>query len=55
MNYYETWLKSDKLLGMSLDHDKAYWTFKDEYIEREWKYLEKAWENEPLQYIESKL
>ena len=53
MNYYETWLKSDKLLGMSLDHDKAYWTFKDEYIEREWKYLEKAWENGILEEKES--
>ena len=37
------WRKADDLLGMSMDYDKAYWTYRDEYIEREWKYLEKAW------------
>ncbi|MCP8307273.1 MAG: isoleucine--tRNA ligase [archaeon] len=42
--YYSSWHKSDELLGMSMDYDKAYWTYKDDYIEREWKYLEKAWE-----------
>ncbi|MCP8322764.1 MAG: isoleucine--tRNA ligase [Candidatus Methylarchaceae archaeon HK02M2] len=41
--YYKLWRESDELLGMSMDYDKAYWTFKDDYIEREWKYLEKAW------------
>ena len=53
LNNYETWKKSDRLLGLSLDHDKAYWTYKDEYIEREWKYLEKAWENGILEELES--
>ncbi|MGI0038037.1 MAG: class I tRNA ligase family protein, partial [Nitrososphaera sp.] len=24
--------------------DKAYWTYRDDYIEREWQYLRKAWE-----------
>lgn len=38
------WIETDKLLGMSMDYDKAYWTYKDEYIEREWKYLNKAWD-----------
>ncbi len=42
--YYKSWLDSDELLGMLMDYDKAYWTYKDEYIEREWKYLQKAWE-----------
>jgi len=42
--YYKFWHEADELLGMSMDYDKAYWTYKDEYIEREWKYLEKAWE-----------
>ncbi|MEM3383094.1 MAG: isoleucine--tRNA ligase [Nitrososphaerales archaeon] len=42
--YYKSWYTADELLGMSMDYDKAYWTYKDEYIEREWKYLEKAWE-----------
>lgn len=53
LNNYETWEKCDQLLGLSLDHDKAYWTFKDEYIEREWKYLEKAWQNGILEELES--
>ena len=39
------WREADALLGMSMDYDKAYWTYRDEYIEREWKYLEKAWKN----------
>lgn len=38
------WIEVDELLGMSFDYDKAYWTYKDEYIEREWKYLKAAWE-----------
>ncbi|MEM3078557.1 MAG: class I tRNA ligase family protein, partial [Nitrososphaerales archaeon] len=41
--YYKSWYEADELLGMSMDYDKAYWTYKDDYIEREWKYLEKAW------------
>src|SRR5919199_909517 len=36
------WTSTDKLLGMSFDYQKAYWTFRDEYIEREWQYLKKA-------------
>ena len=41
---YEKWLAGDKLLGMSFNYDRAYWTFRDDYIEREWQYLRKAWE-----------
>ena len=40
--YYEKWRKTDKLLGMSFDYNKAYWTYKDDYIEREWKILKAA-------------
>ena len=43
--YNKTWVEVDKLLGMSFNHDKAYWTFKDEFIEREWQVLKKAHEN----------
>ncbi len=43
--YNESWITSDKLLGMSFNYEKAYWTFRDEYIEREWRYLKKAWES----------
>ena len=33
------------LLGMSFNHEKAYWTYRDEFIEREWQVLKKAHEN----------
>jgi isoleucyl-tRNA synthetase len=35
----DKWISADKLLGMSFDYEKAYYTFLDEYIEREWLYL----------------
>ena len=43
--FNEIWVTADKLLGMSFNQKNAYWTYKDEYIEREWKYLKKAHEN----------
>ncbi|MDX1595932.1 MAG: isoleucine--tRNA ligase [Nitrosopumilaceae archaeon] len=43
--YNEKWILVDKLLGMSFNHDKAYWTYRDQYIEREWQVLKKAHEN----------
>ncbi len=43
--YNKEWVIVDKLLGMSFNHDKAYWTFRDEFIEREWQVLKKAYEN----------
>ena len=39
------WVDVDNLLGMSFNHEKAYWTYRDEYIEREWQILKKALEN----------
>ena len=39
------WVEADKLLGISFNQEKAYWTFKDEFIEREWQFLKKANEN----------
>ncbi len=42
--FNEKWVEVDKLLGMSFNQQNAYWTYKDEYIEREWKYLKKAQE-----------
>ncbi len=44
-SYNEKWVAADKLLGMSFNYEKAYWTFRDEYIEREWQYMKKAWES----------
>ncbi len=43
--FNEKWIEADKLLGMSFNQEKAYWTYKDQYIEREWQYLKKAYEN----------
>ena len=42
--YYKSWERADELLGMLMDYERAYWTYKDEYIEREWRYLQRAWE-----------
>jgi isoleucyl-tRNA synthetase len=44
-SYNEKWVAADKLLGMSFNYEKAYWTFRDSYIEREWQYMKKAWDN----------
>ncbi|MGD8431237.1 MAG: isoleucine--tRNA ligase, partial [Nitrosopumilaceae archaeon] len=47
--YNEKWVQVDEMLGMSFNHDKAYWTYKDEFIEREWQVLKKAHENKILE------
>jgi len=39
----EKWIRVDRLLGMSFDYDRAYWTYDDTYIEREWQVVKKAW------------
>ena len=44
MKYYKEWVEADKKLGVFIDQEKAYWTYLDEYIEREWQYLKRAWE-----------
>ncbi len=41
--YKGYWLEADRLLGLYMDQERAYTTYKDSYIEREWKYLEVAW------------
>ncbi|MDG6908796.1 MAG: class I tRNA ligase family protein [Nitrososphaerota archaeon] len=41
--YRKDWEEADGLLGLMLDHSRAYMTYRDEYIEREWSYLETAW------------
>lgn len=43
------WVEVDELLGMSFNHNKAYWTYRDEFIEREWQILKKAHENKILE------
>lgn len=48
LEYNKKWLYVDNLLGMSFDYKNAYWTFTDSYIEREWMYIKKAYENNIL-------
>ena len=43
--YNAKWVEVDELLGMSFNQQKAYWTFRDEFIEKEWQILKKAYEN----------
>ena len=47
--FNKTWVEVDGMLGMSFNHEKAYWTFRDEFIEREWQVLKKAYENNILE------
>lgn len=44
MRYHKEWVEADRKLGIFIDHEKAYWTYLDSYIEREWQYLKRAWE-----------
>lgn len=44
MKYYREWAALDKTLAVFINHDKAYWTYHDSYIEREWQILKRAWE-----------
>jgi isoleucyl-tRNA synthetase len=49
MRYHQMWLDADSRLGIAINQDKAYWTYKDSYIEREWFYLKQAWEQNLLE------
>ncbi|MDH5447636.1 MAG: isoleucine--tRNA ligase [Candidatus Bathyarchaeota archaeon] len=44
MKYYDAWHGADVKAGVFINDTKAYWTYLDEYIEREWNYLKRAWE-----------
>lgn len=44
MKYHKEWVEADKKLGIFISQDKAYWTYLDKYIEKEWQYLKRAWE-----------
>lgn len=45
LEYNQKWLEVDQLIGMSFDYKNAYWTYKDSYIEREWAYIKKAFQD----------
>jgi len=49
MRYHREWVEADKRLGIAINQDKAYWTYRDEYIEREWQILKRAWEQNLLE------
>jgi len=42
--YHKEWVEADRKLAVFIDQDKAYWTYRDEYIEKEWQILKKAWD-----------
>ena len=48
LKFHQKWIDVDKKLGMSFNQENAYWTYKDEYIEREWQLLKRAHENDIL-------
>jgi len=49
MKYHKEWVEVDKKLGVFINQDKAYWTYLDNYIEKEWQYLKRAWEKDLLE------
>ena len=49
LRYHKMWLEADTRLGVFINQEKAYWTYKDEYIEREWQILKCAWDQNLLE------
>jgi isoleucyl-tRNA synthetase len=49
MRYHQMWLEADSRLGIAINQEKAYWTYKDSYIEREWQILKCAWDQNLLE------
>ncbi len=49
MRYHKMWLEADSRLGVFINQEKAYWTYRDEYIEREWQILKRAWDQNLLE------
>jgi len=49
MRYHQMWLEADSRLGIAINQEKAYWTYRDEYIEREWQILKRAWDQDLLE------
>jgi isoleucyl-tRNA synthetase len=43
--YHAAWREADEMVGLLINDEKAYWTFRDSFIEREWQILNSAWEN----------
>jgi len=49
LKYHKMWLEADSRLGVFINQEKAYWTYLDEYIEREWQILKRAWDQNLLE------
>lgn len=49
LRYHQMWLEADSRLGVFINQQKAYWTYRDEYIEREWQILKRAWDQNLLE------
>jgi len=49
MKYHRQWVEADRRLGIFINQDKAYWTYLDAYIEREWQILKRAWDQNLLE------
>jgi isoleucyl-tRNA synthetase len=49
LKYHREWVEADRRLGIFINQKKAYWTYLDEYIEREWQYLKNACEQNLLE------
>ncbi len=49
LKYHRQWVEADRRLGVFINQRRAYWTYLDEYIEREWQYLKRAWEQKLLE------
>ncbi len=48
LRYHDVWKESDDRIGLLIDDEHAFWTYRDAYIEREWQILRAAWENKVL-------
>jgi isoleucyl-tRNA synthetase len=46
--YHDLWKGADDLLGLLINDEKAYYTYRDSYIEREWQIIKAAWESKIL-------
>jgi isoleucyl-tRNA synthetase len=49
MKYHLLWVEADRRLGIFINQNKAYWTYLDTYIEREWQILKRAWDQNLLE------
>ena len=49
LKYHRLWLEADSRLGIFINQEEAYWTYLDNYIEREWQILKRAWDQNLLE------